>query len=157
MLEAWLTALQGSELALALRFSRWGYALVNTAHVLGIALLVGAIIPLDLRLLGFWSSIERAALIRVLVPVAAIGLALAAMAGFLLFSVRAVDYAALSLFRIKLLLVLAGGGSALTLHYVYGRLLETASRARLVQAAALSMTCWLGALIAGRMIAFVGD
>ncbi|MGI9507223.1 MAG: hypothetical protein ACR2RE_29635 [Geminicoccaceae bacterium] len=144
-------------MALALRFSRWGYAFVNTAHVLGIALLVGAIIPLDLRLLGFWSSVKRAALIRVLVPVATVGLALAVTAGFLLFSVRAIDYAALSHFRIKLLLILAGSGSALSLHYVHGRLLETASRTRLAQGAALSMTCWIGALIAGRMIAFVGD
>ncbi|MGI9452193.1 MAG: hypothetical protein ACR2QH_16365 [Geminicoccaceae bacterium] len=105
MLDAWLAALQGSELALALRFSRWGYAFVNTAHVLGIALLVGAIIPLDLRLLGVWNSFERAALVRVLAPVAAAGLALAVTMGFLLFSVRAVDYAALTLFRVKLLLI----------------------------------------------------
>jgi len=156
-MEAWLTALQGSELALALRFSRWGYAAVNAVHILGIALLVGAIVPLDLRLFGLWSSIERAVLLRVLVPVAAVGLALAVTAGFLLFSARAVDYAALPLFRIKLLLILAGSSSALALHVVHGRMLETASRPRLVQAAALSMTCWIGALIAGRMIAFVGD
>ena len=156
-MDAWLTALQGSELALALRFSRWGYAFVKTAHILGIALLVGAIVPLDLRLLGLWSGIERAVLLRVLVPVAATGLALAVTAGFLLFSTRAVDYAALPLFRIKLLLILAGSSSALALHVVHGRLLETASRPRLIQAAALSMTCWIAALIAGRMIAFVGD
>ncbi len=157
MLDAWLIALQGSELAQALRFSRFGYAFVNTAHVLGIALLVGAIIPLDLRLLGVWRSIGRTALMRVLTPVAAAGLALAVTAGLLLFSVRAVDYAALPLFRIKLLLILVGGGSALILHGIYGRFLETASRRRLAEASILSMTCWIGALIAGRMIAFAGD
>jgi hypothetical protein len=157
VLDAWLAALQGSELALALRFSRWGYAFVNTAHVLGIALLVGAIIPLDLRLLGVWNSFERAALVRVLAPVAAAGLALAVTMGFLLFSVRAVDYAALTLFRVKLLLILVGGGSTLALHCLYGRSLATAPRRRLAQAAILSMTCWIGALIAGRMIAFVID
>ena len=157
MPDAWLTALQGSDLALAPRFSRWGYAFVNTAHVLGIALLVGATIPLDLRLLGVWSSIERAALVRVLAPVAAAGLVLAATMGFLLFSVRAVDYAALTLFRIKLLLILIGAGSTLALHCLYGRSLETAPRRHLARAAMLSMTCWIGALIAGRMIAFVID
>jgi hypothetical protein len=96
-------------------------------------------------------------LVRVLVPVAAAGLALAVTAGLLLFSVRALDYAALSIFRIKLVLVLLGAGSAIVLHLAHGFTLETAGRGRLVRAAALSMTCWLGALIAGRMIAFAGD
>ena len=77
--------------------------------------------------------------------------------GFLLFLMRAVDYAALPLFRIKLLLILVGSGSTLALHGIYGLSLETASRRRLAQAALLSMTCWIGALIAGRMIAFVMD
>ena len=154
-MEPLLAAIQGSDLALALRFSRWSYAAVNTAHVLGIALLVGAIIPLDLRLLGLWSSAERDALVRVLVPVAATGLVLAVTAGSLLFSVRAVDYAALPILWVKLVLVVLGLGSALALHLVYGLSLERASRRRLAQAAALSLTCWLGALIAGRMIAFV--
>lgn len=156
-MEPLLAAIEGSDLALALRFSRWSYAAVNTAHVLGIALLVGAIIPLDLRLLGLWRSVERDALVRVLVPVAATGLALAVVAGLLLFSVRAVDYAALLILRVKLVLVALGAGSALALHLAYGHSLETASRARLAQAAGLSLTCWLGALIAGRMIAFAGN
>jgi hypothetical protein len=156
-LEPLLAAIQSSDPVLALRFSRWGYAVVNTAHVLGVALLVGAVIPLDLRLLGLWRSIERTDLVRVLVPVAAAGLALAVTAGLLLFSVRALDYAALSIFRIKLVLVLLGAGSAIVLHLAHGFTLETAGRGRLVRAAALSMTCWLGALIAGRMIAFAGD
>jgi len=153
--EPLLAAIQGSDLALALRFSRWSYAAVNTAHVLGIALLVGAVIPLDLRLLGLWSSVERDALVRVLVPVAATGLLLAVTAGLLLFSVRAVDYAALPILWVKLVLIALGIASALALHLAYGRSLEKASRRRLAQAAALSLTCWLGALIAGRMIAFV--
>ncbi len=153
-MEPLLAAIQGSDLALALRFSRWSYAAVNTAHVLGIALLIGAIIPLDLRLLGLWSGIERDALVRVLVPVAASGLMLAVTAGLLLFSVRAVDYAALPILWVKLVLVVLGLGSALALHLAHGLSLEKASRRRLAQAAALSLTCWLGALIAGRMIAF---
>jgi hypothetical protein len=155
--EVWLGAIQGSDIATALRFSRWGYAAVNTAHVLGIALLVGAIIPLDLRLVGCWPAVPREALIRVLVPVAATGLALAVSAGLLLFSIRAGDYAALWVFRGKLLLIAIGAGSAILLHLTYGRRLAEAPPERLARAGMLSMTCWLGALIAGRMIAFAGD
>lgn len=152
-----LAAVQGSELAQALRFSRFGYAAVSGAHVLGIALLVGAMLPLDLRLLGLWREIPREMLIRVLSPVAAFGLALAIVAGLLLFSVRATAYADLTVFRLKLLLIATGAGSALALHLAHGFLLKTASPHRLRAAAALSIICWLGALAAGRLIAFLGD
>jgi len=155
--EGILAAVAASDLATALRMSRWLYAAVNAAHVLGIALLVGAILPLDLRLIGLWSGIARDGLVRVLVPVAAAGLALAVTTGTLLFSVRAPEYAAISVFQAKLALIAAGAGSALALHLVHGVRLEGATRARLARAGALSMVCWLGALIAGRMIAFAGD
>ncbi len=152
-----LAALAASDFATALRMSRWLYAGVNTAHVLGIALLVGAILPLDLRLLGLWRDASRDALVRVLVPVAATGLTLALSAGALLFATRAPEYAALPVFQVKLALVALGAGSALALHARFGARLQRARRATLTRAAALSMTCWLGALIAGRMIAFAGD
>lgn len=156
-MEALLAALEGTALAQGLRFSRWGYAAVNAAHILGIALLVGAIMPLNLRLLGVWRSVPRAALVRVLVPVAAFGLALAMVAGFLLFSVRAREYAGLGVVQIKLALVAAGTLAALALHRAHGFELEGAGRARLVGHALVSMVCWLGALACGRLIAFVAD
>ena len=53
-MEAFFAALETTAPAQYLRVSRWGYAAVSGAHILGIALLVGAILPLNLRLLGFW-------------------------------------------------------------------------------------------------------
>ena len=50
MPELWtdaLTALSNWEVAQALRQGRWSYAAVSGLHVLGIALLVGGILPLD--------------------------------------------------------------------------------------------------------------
>ena len=156
-MESLLQALQATDLAQALRFSRFGYAAVNALHILGIALLVGSILPLDLRLLGAWPGVPREALLRVLVPVAAFGLLLAVVAGALLFSIRATEYADLTVFRLKLALIATGAASALILHLRHGFLLESAGTARLRAAAALSLICWLGALIAGRLIAFMGD
>jgi hypothetical protein len=93
-----LAALEGLTIAQTLRVSRWGYVAVNAAHILGIALLVGAIVPLHLRFLGMWRSVSRQVLIRVLVPIAATGLGLAVVAGILLFSVRAGEYANVGFF-----------------------------------------------------------
>jgi hypothetical protein len=138
-----------------LRTSRWGYAALNTAHVLGIALLVGSVLPLDLRLLGFWPRTSRADLARILVPVAVVGLVLAAATGPLLFAMRAEEYAALGVFRLKLIFIALGIAGALTLHRAYGLALEGASERRVAAHAALSLVCWVGALVCGRSIAFV--
>jgi hypothetical protein len=155
--ETALQALEGAGFAQYFRSARWGYAALNAGHILGFALLVGAIVPLDLRLLGFWRSVERASLVRVLVPTAAAGLALAVIAGLLLFSVRAGEYADLAVFRVKLALILAGVIAALLAHLRHGFLLQVASDATLRRHALLSMVCWLGALVCGRLIAFMGD
>lgn len=100
-----LSAIEAMPLAQYLRTARWGYAAVNTTHVLGIALVVGAIMPLNLRLLGFWPSVPLAPLAQLLVPIAAAGLLLTVAAGALLFSVRAEEYAGLAVFKVKLALV----------------------------------------------------
>lgn len=151
-----LAAVEGTPLAQGLRFSRWGYAAVNTGHVLGIALLVGSIVPLDLRLIGLWRSVPQSALVRVVVPMAAGGLTLAVATGALLFSVRASEYALLPVLWVKLALIAVGAASALLLHRAHGLDLATAGRRRLALAGALSLLCWLGALVSGRLIAFMG-
>lgn len=156
-MEGTLAALEATSIAQALRASRWGYAAVNAAHILGIALLVGAAVPLNLRLLGLWRRIPRAVLVGVLAPSAASGLALAATAGALLFSVRATEYAALPVLWLKLALVATGTVTALTAHLAYGEQLDGAPARRLAAHAAVSLGCWIGALVCGRLIAFVGD
>ena len=47
-------AIEASGLAGFLRASRWTYPAVNALHLLGVALLVGAVAPMDLRLAGLW-------------------------------------------------------------------------------------------------------
>ncbi len=141
-----------SALADWVRRSRWGYAAINTAHVLGIALLLGSIVPLNLRLLGLWRRIEVAELSRVLVPVAACGLMLAVIAGSLMFISRAPEYAGLNLFRIKLVLVVAGAAHALAVHLGSGFGVAPARQRRI---GLVSLLVWPAALVCGRMLAFV--
>lgn len=156
-MDAILGALETTGIAQLLRTSRWGYASVNALHIFGLALLVGAIVPLQLRFLGLWQSVSRSALVRVLTPVAATGLTLAIIAGIFLFSVRAREYAGIEFLQAKLVLVTIGTLSALALHRTHGLSLESASDTRLKGHAILSITCWIGALVCGRMIAFAGS
>lgn len=151
-----LDALAQSDLAQYLRFSRWGYAGVNAAHILGIALLVGAITPLNLRLFGAWPRIPQQQLARVLVPAAASGLVLALTTGVLLFSTRPVEYVSLTILWLKMGLIGVGALSAIAAHLMHGWWLDSASRLQRVRIGAVSLICWLCALTAGRLIAFAG-
>ncbi len=154
-----LAALQSSALPTALRASYYGYPLVNTGHIVGIALLFGGIVPLDLRLLGFWPSVPAAALARILLPLAISGLILAVVTGSLLFSVGAVKYAGLGVFQLKMLLVLAATANALLLSRVPGWTGDASGRSgirlRVAFAAGLSIALWLAVILCGRIVAYI--
>lgn len=160
MIAEWLAALEAAALARGLRDSVWAYPLVNAGHVAGVALLVGAIVPLDLRLLGLWQSVPLAPLWQVLTRTAAAGLLLAVGFGFLLFMTRATEYADSRLFIFKIAVVAGATANALFLRLAVsceGLQTDSAS-AKLplgVQlSAAISLISWLTALILGRLIGY---
>jgi len=162
MLTEWLTALEAVPFVAELRNSRWTYAAVNASHIVGIALLFGAIVPLDLRLVGCWRSVPIRTLARILVPVAACGLALAIAAGLMLFATRATEYATLTLFWVKLALIACGVVNALLLRTARqweasqaATATDTEPPPRLRAAGALSIALWLSVIVCGRMLAFV--
>ncbi|MFN0301898.1 MAG: hypothetical protein ACKVQU_16280, partial [Burkholderiales bacterium] len=115
MLDAIAGALEATTLSQALRSSIWLYPLVSTGHVIGIALLLGGIAPLDLRLIGCWRSVAIAPLVRILVPMAISGLVLAVLTGSLLFATRPLDYVNEPLFGIKMALLVMAVLNALAL------------------------------------------
>jgi hypothetical protein len=149
-----LNALAAWDVAQALTQGRWSYAGVSALHLLGIALLVGGILPLDLRLLGLWPSVEMRALAGVLTPMAIVGLLLAAATGVLLFSVRPLEYAQLPVLWAKLALIALGTAGALAFRLRIGRDPGRAGRRLRLLAGVGSIVAWLGALTLGRLIAF---
>jgi len=160
MLTEMAAALQDTGVATALRQSFWVYPIVNAGHIVGLALLFGAIVPLDLRLLGFWAKVPLAAMSRILLPVAIAGLAIAVPTGVLLFSVRASEYAATPLFWIKFSLIGAAIANALLLRLslawtVHEHSELAGTMPRLQFAGALSIGLWLAVIVAGRMIGYL--
>lgn len=155
MIPDWLEALP---LAAWLRRSTLAYPLVNAAHILGIGLILGAILPLDLRLMGAFRAAPLPVLGPFLSRAAAVGVALALVTGLLLFLVKPADYLANPAFLAKFgLLVLALANVAL-IHLGPGWRRATTGRGvsrALRLSAAASMLLWLGALVAGRWIGFL--
>ncbi|WP_222908272.1 DUF2214 domain-containing protein [Pseudomonas sp. DNDY-54] len=133
------------------------YLVVNATHILGVGLLLGSILPLDLLLMRSLHRRDLPVLGPFLVRTAAAGATLAVVTGLWLFSVKPVEYAANPAFLCKTaLLVLAIGNIALQHR---GERFDTAieagqptSRVRILAAA--SAVLWLSILIAGRWIGF---
>lgn len=144
--------------AVLLQESGTAYLFVNAAHVLGIGLLLGAILPLDLRLLGFFRTTSVSVLGPFLIRSAATGIGLAIGTGLWLFSVKPMEYIENTAFLCKLGLLafallnvgLQHRGPHLAAAFSSGR---TSVRVRTF--ACISAGLWLAVLIAGRWIAFL--
>lgn len=157
-LAAWAAALEGSALGVWMRTGGWSYAVANVAHVLGLVLLVGPILLLDLRLLGFGRQFDAQAVARVLVPCAAVGVAVMLCSGVALFSADARALADNRLMQAKLVGVGLGLVNVAWFHLAFARHLGDWDRVRPVLArvsALASIALWLSILVAGRLIAYV--
>ncbi len=154
-LATWLASWPG---AVLLQRSGTAYLLVNAAHILGVGLLVGAILPLDLRLLGFFRGVPLQVVGPFLSRAAATGLVLALATGLWLFTVQPADYLANEAFLWKLGLL-----AAALVNIAVQRRSGAFARARVdgepgtgVRVGALcSAVLWLSVLVAGRWIGFV--
>ncbi len=153
----WAAAIEATALAVALKQSAYLYPFVNVGHVLGIALVAGAITALDLRFLGFGKGLDLEAAERLLRGVAFFGLLVAIPTGLLMFVADAVALSQSATFIAKILLVAAALANAL-LFVLLWRKARPSWDARppvlgRIQAAA-SLVLWLGAVSAGRLIAY---
>ncbi|MGK6315757.1 DUF6644 family protein [Neorhizobium sp. DT-125] len=132
------------------------YPAISAIHIAGIAILVGSIVPADLRLLRVIGPQLDAAL-PTLVRAALIGFAVAAASGLLLASVRIGNYAQNPAFLFKMSVLLMAGVNAVMLR-IFGRskrIVDLVGGRLGRAAAAVSISLWIAAIFAGRWIAFV--
>ena len=157
----WLVALEQSGLGATMRQSLMVYPLVEILHILGFALLVGAIVAFDLRVLGLGRGVPMDAVGRVTLPVAIGGFFLAAPMGFLLFTTEATHIAVNPAFQVKLACILFGLGNALLFRIgPWRRMADWGAPGHRAPASArlgalLSLAAWLGAIGGGRLIAYL--
>lgn len=156
-----LSALEGSSLGAVLRSAGvWTYGVLNLGHVLGLSLLIGSIVLLDLRLLGVWRQTPLGAIAGPTVPLAGIGLVLAVVSGICMITFNATEYAdnpflLLKFGAIGLGLVNIAVMSRLPAWRVKAqRALSAAEARQLAIGGGISLLCWLAALASGRMIGY---
>lgn len=154
----WLSAVVDRWVAVVPDLVGPAYPFVSAAHILSLALLVGSITVLDLRLLGAFRATPAISLAGPLVRMAGWGLAFALLTGFLLFSVQPGHYLANPAFLVKLALV----GIGLLNAWLLGRLSRRPAALRIEPfpvairvSAGISLSVWVAAILAGRWIAFL--
>ena len=156
-----LSWIQFSTLGVFMRQSGpWTYGIVNLVHILGVATLFGAILVLDLHLIGLWRRAPLAALARTIVPLGKTGFVIAAASGLCLLSSNATEYTNNPFFLIKFPAI----GLGLINVWLIGR--TAAWRALgerdpspregrvLALLGTISLLSWLTAISAGRMIGY---
>ena len=153
--------LRGSPLGEAMRSSGlWTYGVVNLIHIIGVASLFGAVLILDLRLLGVWKKIPVAVVSAVAVPMATAGFCVAAVAGICMISTNATDYAGNPFLLIKFPAIALALVNAAVLNRQTAwrqrktRELSPGEQRKLAWMGGISLACWLTAISAGRMIGY---
>jgi hypothetical protein len=154
-----LEAIQNTAFADWVRVSEWGYPIILTLHSLGLALVVGVLIVMDLRILGVPKSLPLLPL-KQLMTLVWIGFTVNLLTGLALFSADAVKFFHSPTFRFKIASVVAGVVFAVFLRSSVfgagdgfdrgGAVIPV--RAKVV--AVLSIAVWLAAIGLGRYVAY---
>ena len=135
----------------ALRSLSWAYPMLEVVHITGIALLLGNLVLLELRVFGRGAALPVEPLARLSLGLAACGFALAAASGLLMFSTQPAELLANRAFTLKMLLLLAAGCNAAWFHGRGSlRRLDGLARAQML----LSTLVWLLVICCGRWIAY---
>lgn len=153
--------LEQTPVAASVRESLWLFPVIETVHLLGMAVLIGTIGAFDLRLLG-WAmrQVRVTELAARLLPWSWVGFAVQVVTGGLLFSSEAVKVSANPAFEVKMVLLGLAGVHALIFHLTIYRDVANWDDCRVLPAGAkvaglISILMWVGIVAAGRFIGFV--
>ena len=114
--DALVAALEQGSIASAMRDSLWLFPLVETVHIMGFSILVGAVVMFDLRILGISKRISVRLMARHLLPWSMAALLLIVPTGTLMFASEALDLVGNRAFVIKMLLLMLAGVNAAAFH-----------------------------------------
>lgn len=129
----------------------WAYPALEAMHIVGIGLLLGNLVLLELRVFGRGQALPVQALARLSLAIAACGFSLAAATGLLMFATRPGELIANRFFVLKMGLLLAAACNAAWFHGRHSLdKLDALARIQML----LSTAIWLAVVFCGRWIAY---
>lgn len=160
MIQSIVQSIEGTAVNEWVLSSSWLWPALEIVHFIGLSLLLGSLLVVDLRLAGFLRDLSFASAHRLL-PWAVLGFAVNLLSGILFFLGDPGRYAINIGFQIKMLLVLVAGLNAL---YFIARVnprladadphADTSAELKIV--AYVSLLAWFGVLLLGRLIPYIG-
>lgn len=160
MIESFLGWVGGTAWSVALLESYWVWPLVESTHVVMIALFVGTAAMNDLRLMGAsFGTVPASEFTGKLLTLTRLGFAVMVVTGLLLFYSSPLRYYHNLFFRLKLILLAVAG---LNIWFFHGRIhrrvaewdTDSVPPKAARWAGAVSLVAWGGIVVAGRMIAY---
>ena len=146
-----LVWIENTSLALWVGTSLWAYPVLLSAHITGLAVIVGIIAMRDFHLLGFINGVTEANFLE-LKKLAYCGFLINGISGIMLFASQA-SYLSTNLpFLVKLFFI--GSGMFLA-SQIYKKIGKKSGRNSTKFLAILSLFSWFGAITAGRLIAYI--
>ncbi len=138
--------------------SPWGWPIAESIHFFGLCLLIGTVGLFDLRMLGMASEISLVEL-HPLVPIGVAGYLLNVMTGTMFLSTAPDQYIYNPAVQTKFFFMLIAGLNmilfyASTAAAVKSELHNSQAIARAKIIAAISLLCWCGVIICGRLITY---
>ena len=129
----------------------WAYPVLESVHIVGIALLLGNLVAFELRVWGLAAELPLRALARLSLSLSLLGFGIVALSGSLMFAAQPAELLANRTFTLKLGLIFLAGCNAAWFH---GRgSLDRPDRLARLQTV-LSTGLWLTVIICGRWIAY---
>ena len=135
----------------ALSTHPWAYPALEVVHLLGIALVLGNLALIEVRVFGLGSALEARALARLSLALVGLGFSLVGLSGLLMFATQAQDLLASRAFLFKMAVMALALCNAGVFH-ARGGLVKLDGLARIQMV--LSSLLWLAVLAAGRWIAY---
>jgi len=141
------------------RNSIWLFPALETLHFLGLCILFGSILIVDLRMLGFLRGMAVAATFP-FIPVAISGFTINLATGIWFFCVDPFRYYVNIAFRIKMILIVLAGINALLFWFLEHKKLQdlpvgSHTDGITKSIAVLSLLFWILIIVCGRMMPYV--
>jgi hypothetical protein len=130
----------------------WAYPMLEVAHLIGVALILGNLVLLELRVFGWAPALPIEPLARLSLGLVGLGFGLAVVTGLLMFGTQPGELLANRVFTIKMALIMLAGCNAGWFHARRSlQLQDTTARLSMV----LSSAIWILIITCGRWIAYI--
>jgi hypothetical protein len=160
-MDAIVTWILGTSINAWMLSAPWAWPIAEIVHFIGLSILLGSMLLIDIRLAGYWRSMSLGAVHRLL-PWAILGFGINLITGVLFFFGDPERYVANIGFKIKMLLVVIAG-----LNAIYFKLkidpdmaswgVDDDSTMQAKTVAYISLLSWFGVLLFGRLIPYIGS